>query len=90
MVWSRALMPGTQEGTPLAYGGVLHLAGLGQRMGAHPKHQHLVSLAGAVDADVGAGRRQQQAAQGVERFRADHRAVDRGRVRGGPRGPRRK
>ena len=25
MVWSRALMPGTQEGTPLAYGGVLYM-----------------------------------------------------------------
>ena len=25
MVWSRALHPGTQEGTPLAYGGVLYM-----------------------------------------------------------------
>ena len=25
MVWSRALMPGTQEGTPLAYDGVLYM-----------------------------------------------------------------
>ena len=58
------------------------LASLGQRMGAHPEQQHLVGLAGAVDPHVGPGRGRQEAAQRVQRLRANHRAIDCVRIRG--------
>ena len=65
-----------------------HLARFGQRMGPHAQQQHLAGLAGAVDSHVGPGCGRQEAAQRVERLGADHRAVDRVRIRGGPRVPR--
>ena len=45
-------------------------------MREHPQQQRLERLAGAEEADVGRRRRRQQAAQRVERFRANHRFVD--------------
>ncbi len=50
--------------------------GLGQRVGPHPHEQHLVGLAGPVDAHVGERGRRQQAAQGVEGLGLDRLAVD--------------
>ena len=50
--------------------------GLGQRVGPHPHQQHLVGLAGAVDADVGQRPGRQQPAQGVEALGPDGLAVD--------------
>jgi hypothetical protein len=50
--------------------------GLGQRVRAHPQQQGFVGLAGAVDADVGQGRRRQDAADRVERLGPDGLAVD--------------
>ena len=52
------------------------LAGLGQRVGAHPQQQHLVGLPGAVDPDVGQRAGRQEAPQGVERLGPHRLAVD--------------
>ena len=44
-----------------------------ERMREHAEEQRFERLAGAEQADVGGGRRRQQAAQRVERLRANHR-----------------
>ena len=51
-------------------------AGLGQGVGPHPVQQHLVALAGAVDADVGQRGRGQDASDGIERLGLDRLPVD--------------
>ena len=50
--------------------------GLGQRVGAHAHEQHLVGLAGPVDAHVGQRGRRQQAAERIEGLGPDRLAVD--------------
>ena len=63
--------------------------GLGKRMRSHPKKEHLVGLAGAVDAHVGKRGGRKQTAEGIEGLGPDRLAVDEVGVRpagagGGP------
>ena len=64
------------------------LAGLGQRVGAHPDEHGLVGLPRGVDPDVGRGGRRQQPPQQVERLRPDGALAGRRRGAGLLRDPR--